>query len=1111
MKKSSTTSVDAQRRRFLKQTASTGLIAGVSPLLASCIGGGDEDEGDPAQSGRGSELRSYFFDLSNANQEHDFFLVAGTTHHRLSRATPTQLTQAAAANPALQGPATQSFTHIGESLSMAASIQTCYVKGVPRDGAPGEWHMHTMFYHVPVASAAQGTLQMTQACGKSLPSSVRAEYYACLRDITAGAGQGAASPLRSNVGVLQDSDVTCSDPDYAQYKDYFDHAMALICHHPEIGSFDGPTLAYVQQAIVCADPNLVQLAASLYQQGPATAAPGGWATLVPYMDPVTGTQKLASNGDKLYFTQYSDTTLRLTGLAINSILPKVKNDPTLGANITGLGKDALNAGLQGKLWATRNGTPTRVPTLQSAGARAALKTSGVQQLMDAVGPSFTARDMSAGHGYRVDNVSGAGRTVSFTVDNWYLRYLGLYVRFLDAAGNAIARSSLPATTLSAFQSDLSGTYDNFLDLVNQELVILGVPVKTAVTNYSVVLPDNAASMQILAGGIGSGSNSYPETVKPGAVMTVTLDLAIPGLFLATAAVSGYARLSEELSFGTRLLVDSAKVLALAITDGALAGTYNDPKVFLNLVAPMASALKDAAELYAAVQAALAEGRAEGAAEDCIPFGIGVILQAVLALATVIQMAETSAEIATSPWTFVTQVDATHDLTVTINHDPKDTQGFPETATYYTLRAVCDGGSPAESGRIVMQATTRTQPLSYTFNNLPSGGKVTVTVAFYSDTDWLAGTGTTGAVDNTQDSASITIKENLVPLTASTVYSHKQKIALDSAGRHIWVAAPQPVAQPASCNNVPGSLCILESIAVNETFGAVGYVWQAYSSSVAGFGSGAVSQLYQFASLSFTDQPESGWLHSGSGFTSPPRLAYSLSSPTSQNFYLDTSSGRAIVRRVVMTAVNTPPTFDAPGSNRAVGSFNFSSDAFLIHPTGKLISINSGLGKLEVLVPSAAPVADGSAPVAQAYSGPGTREGLLNGPVHAVVAPNGAILVLEQGGNRIQAFDTGANPTPFFAGRSTMALKAQAGDTVYLDMAIEFIGYIYVLSRNTSTGRYSMDIYTPAGTLLATTNDMNVAKLAIDLFRNVFTLNFETLQPVGALTQPSISEWIPSTP
>ncbi len=124
--------------------------------------------------------------------------------------------------------------------------------------------------------------------------------------------------------------------------------------------------------------------------------------------------------------------------------------------------------------------------------------------------------------------------------------------------------------------------------------------------------------------------------------------------------------------------------------------------------------------------------------------------------------------------------------------------------------------------------------------------------------------------------------------------------------------------------------------------------------------------------------------------------------------------------------------------------------------------------------------------------------------------DGVILVLEQGGNRLQAFDTGANPTPFFAGGSMLALKAQTGNIQYLDVAIEFVGYIYVLSVNTSNRIYSLDIYTPAGLLLAATVGMNASKLAIDLFRNVFTLNFETIQPVGARTEPSVSQWIPST-
>lgn len=48
-------------------------------------------------------------------------------------------------------------------------------------------------------------------------------------------------------------------------------------------------------------------------------------------------------------------------------------------------------------------------------------------------------------------------------------------------------------------------------------------------------------------------------------------------------------------------------------------------------------------------------------------------------------------------------------------------------------------------------------------------------------------------------------------------------------------------------------------------------------------------------------------------------------------------------------------------------------------------------------------------IAQVKSGKGSRPGLINSPVASAVAPDGMILVLEAGNNRIQALDLGANP------------------------------------------------------------------------------------------------------
>jgi hypothetical protein len=57
----------------------------------------------------------------------------------------------------------------------------------------------------------------------------------------------------------------------------------------------------------------------------------------------------------------------------------------------------------------------------------------------------------------------------------------------------------------------------------------------------------------------------------------------------------------------------------------------------------------------------------------------------------------------------------------------------------------------------------------------------------------------------------------------------------------------------------------------------------------------------------------------------------------------------------------------------------------------------------------AAVADMGAPLSQVRSGVGTREGLLDSPIHAALTAQGTILVLEADNNRIQAFDIGGNP------------------------------------------------------------------------------------------------------
>jgi hypothetical protein len=73
--------------------------------------------------------------------------------------------------------------------------------------------------------------------------------------------------------------------------------------------------------------------------------------------------------------------------------------------------------------------------------------------------------------------------------------------------------------------------------------------------------------------------------------------------------------------------------------------------------------------------------------------------------------------------------------------------------------------------------------------------------------------------------------------------------------------------------------------------------------------------------------------------------------------------------------------------------------------------------------------------------------------------------------------------------------------------------VYVLSAvngGQMVDDYRLDIFTPQGSRLTRQTGVAAARLAVDTFRNVYTLNFASL--VGApRVEPSLSQWVPSTP
>lgn len=410
--------------------------------------------------------------------------------------------------------------------------------------------------------------------------------------------------------------------------------------------------------------------------------------------------------------------------------------------------------------------------------------------------------------------------------------------------------------------------------------------------------------------------------------------------------------------------------------------------------------------------------------------------------------------------------------------------------------------------------------------------------------------------------------------------------------------------------------------------------------------------------------------------------YSYPVPSVDNFYIDPRSyvtdGLYHLRGVAFSEGQS--TFDY-STNQSWGAFTQAHlDAVAVHPQGYVVGVDYGNHKMFTLRLPANAVDEADAPLAMPLSGEGVREGLMYQPAAMTIAADGRILVLEQGNQRIQAFDVKGNPVPSFAGPLTFSLPGTFADTLdartvdtdliqayqqnvtpalaplfsgdlssvdaldngtvdaaltqafhtyaydlpedssqitvlttrtgslwlltdaaknvtydirvvtdqyggqhlfiyyssslsivvnaageewtisdatnaltfdvrkpvsggqgdgsglavrqlvavmalrdqspqsvtYLDVAVEAKGYIYVLASTTDgTGQqaFQLDIYNPDGsTLLAKPQTgINAAKLTVDQWRTLFTMNYDRVLGPGGRTEPGISAWIPSTP
>lgn len=1039
------------------------------------------------------------FDLSFMNDERVALLHVGTERHPLIRHDEESLAKHKELNAALALAPAERITH--------------YVEGVPLPQEAAQLLM------VSTASQCEGeelpTLLMTTI---HIPRSAREDAIDHRLEtkhpnIHLPHPKLAAYGLNCTMASNKQAIIDVHD-----YKTAMDAATTLVSHHVELINI-GPKTASLVSTIVEYANGISDLATSIYTQAMAhqkNPNAQNWVYETPYLD-----KNLQPSKKKRY--AWSDTTKIWVKGPMSESLKQSKNDPSLKSN-------SSNAGLY---------------TVQKGVANVSEPQHGTSVLAEnaaIAGSSWTLNNLTPHHGFeKSSGISFNNNEFAISFTNSWLRWLSGYVEFYGPNGQSVQ----PKGWSSQAPSGLANTYDSdtkkYVAIFSAVNTILAIPVGNSPTDIKFPWPSNASSVKIMAGGIGrtggiqSTDGTYvgswdAQVCTAGAIMTGVFNFGIPVACLVAGALVQSSSLSAIAKTALGAILDvGATLINGPVSSGIQGGnTLTILTAFADLIPRLLLAVP---ELLAWLSAEVAVG----VAQEAEPI-FGWIATAVSVITDVALLTETSVEVASSPAVFEIIASRSIDASWTLLPDVKHQGEWPRVATHYEVVATYkDGTTRSTQGKLNPPSTG---PITVKFNKdgankLPAGGDVSFTASFYSDTGWLAGIAKTGFlsadVPNILTVPQMNITENLVPLSAKTQYQFDQKLVYDSVSKsRTWSktgGAPTATIKDLDASNIGNNISKLVNLAVSQKSSEVGYTWEASGQDIplAGQSSPFTGQMFTFQGIDDRDKPDDQLRFVPFGFTPQPLLLFEVDIPKSgngYNFWVDPRSSLYHVREIIMNAKSTP--FDL-SAGQSWGRFNHQMDAATLHPAGVVIGINTTTSKLEILRLGESAVADADAPLANLYSGYGTRPGLLHGPVGVAATPVSAVIVLESADSmlpnaeaRLQAFDLLSNPAPIFKGGSSVAaLYPESLPVTVLDIAIETKGFIYVLKylgAGNQVNDYRLDLYNPDGTWLSQTVALSAGKIAVDIWRTLYTLNFETLaKPSGGRTEPSVSIWLPTTP
>jgi hypothetical protein len=1070
------------------------------------------------------ETRTLHFDLSHARAGAEHTLHLGVRRYALKPHTDATRTQFRAQRRMLSHIPDPRLTHYLEDIEFPAdAVQSFYITH-PHERPGGLPRLSLMAIHVP--QPALGRLTMTV----HEPGALYASKARRLGLSLTAAGPTQATPQ-----------------DLADYVDMTEAAKNIVFHHPELISL-GPdkaatTLGYIENTSA-----FDALCESLGEQGQAQHPDSdyeGWAN-GEYIQDLDGNQISYTKPDGTtgyrWKYVYTQQTLDAMRPVVQQALLKVRDD-----------KD-----MEGISFATQYGmhnVPNTPPPAQPALAARAAVRAAAQQENSPYTYKLDDPDWNSGRKVVINEIDG--RDLKITVNNNFFRYLGVFARYLkyDNTGTTLVPIKLADLNGGYTKHPLDGVYVNFLGKVDDRPRLMGIPIKDQEeAEFEITLPEAANAIDIFCGGLGTGAPNREATENadvPGAVLTGVLNLGIPAFFL----LFGVSTLKIE-SEGKKLIVDLAGwivdtfvgLIARASMQGAHFSQDNMPTSWAMDI--LDSLIKEAPPFFADLLAWAAAASAEEAAESSIPV-VGQVLMALGVTATLVEIAVTVADICLSPPVIPAQITSTLDIKVTIKPDPDDYQ-FPASATKYKLVAHLTDTMKWDSGWLDFHVSDfdpqNDKFPTYTFTDIPAGGEVEVTVQFVSDTEWVAAYGTTGKVKNIVEEGSdaldldIVITENPVPLTTSTLYRHQRKLGLRDGGSHYWIETSDGKGPSQTKADLGGNASVsLEDLTSAQiTFNmhkdqtgkfnvaVLGYSWQGKSPTlnVCGAGGGASTPLYTMQSVELgTASPDQLLSVLNCGVSAPLLVTYDLIGPATT----DATGGNFVValtedgpnaqhyhaRKLDLSGSGDIDLTKMPSWGRFTSP---KIGSIAAHGAEFLLALSPDLEMIEILrLPKQPYAQDSDAQYATQIGKPGSYVGRLHGSrAMALTRDGNTFLVLEETNNRIQAFNTNGQVVKYFAGQSEIPLRQweedQAKQITYLDMNLEYGGYLYVLSYEGAGDKpelYRLDIYDPSGQKLARTIGVSAARLAVDQWRAVYTLNFELLIGRNQRPEPSVSLWATS--